>query len=55
MVLQETHKGKPVYICEECGFGYNELAQALLCEEFCRKMGACSTEITKLAVRKPIA
>ncbi len=55
MVMQDTLKGKTIYVCEGCGFGYSQKAQALACEEFCKRMSVCSTELTKLAVRKPIA
>jgi len=55
MVSQETFNGKRIYVCEGCDFGYSVKAQAIACEEFCKRMGICSTELTKLAIRKPIA
>lgn len=55
MVRREIFEGKQVYVCEECGFGYSEKRLALMCEEFCKRVGACSGEITKLAIMKPIA
>jgi len=55
MVREELYKGKTIFVCEECGFGYAERKYAEMCEGFCRTNGACSMEITKYAVRKPVA
>ncbi len=54
MVRQEMFRGRPLYVCEQCGFGYYEKELAMKCEEFCKSMGACSPEITKYAARKPM-
>ncbi len=55
MVSEQNFRGRRIFVCEECGFGYAEKVLAIQCEAFCKKMGQCSTEITKLAVMKPIA
>ena len=50
MVKIILHRGKKIYKCEVCGFGYltNEIANK--CEDFCTKYRACSLEIAKHAV-----
>ncbi len=47
------HKGKKVYLCEVCGFGYDSPEIALGCENFCKTHNSCSFEITRKAVFKP--
>ena len=54
MVSEEVHEGKKIYVCDECGFGYLDKRLAIQCEIYCKKMGICSTDITRQAVRKPI-
>ncbi len=49
------HKGKTVYLCEVCGFGYASPETASSCENFCKTHNSCSFEITKKAVFKPEA
>lgn len=44
--------GKTLYVCERCGFTYEEREWANKCEQFCTKYGACSLEITGHAVQK---
>ncbi|MBI4009729.1 MAG: hypothetical protein HY361_00845 [Candidatus Aenigmarchaeota archaeon] len=50
MVQNIADKGRKVYKCSICGFGYTDNAIAKKCEDFCKKHGACSLEITKHAV-----
>jgi hypothetical protein len=44
---------KPVYVCDACGFGYEEPKSAVECEEYCKKHNACSLKITKKAIYRP--
>lgn len=44
--------GDGVYRCGECGFRYRERELAERCEEFCRKRGVCSGEITAESVER---
>lgn len=41
-----------VYLCGECGLGYENVVTAQKCEEHCKKYNSCSLEITKDAVIK---
>jgi len=43
-------KGKLIYLCELCGYGYTDLDTAELCEQHCYS-GNCS--IQKKAIYKP--
>jgi len=53
MVDRITRKGKTLYVCELCGFGYGELNTAEQCEQYCAIHGSCSIEITRKAIFKP--
>ncbi len=52
MVKPELYKGKNIFACEACGFGYKEKQLAQKCEDFCKKNNSCSLEITKHAIKK---
>lgn len=52
MVKEEEYKGKTIFVCEACGFGYETKEMAQKCEDYCNKNHSCSLEITKLAIRK---
>ena len=51
MVKEEEYKGKTIFVCEECNFGYETKEWAQKCEEHCRTKHSCSMEITEHAVR----
>lgn len=51
MVKEADLFGKKVYVCEACGFKYNESELASKCEDFCKTHNSCSMEITKHAIR----
>jgi rubrerythrin len=53
MVSEVEKKGKTVYLCEFCGFGYEDVDAAERCEEYCDTHGKFSQEITKKAIYKP--
>ncbi|HKZ94791.1 MAG TPA: hypothetical protein VJ249_09475 [Candidatus Bathyarchaeia archaeon] len=53
MVKERKVDSKTIYLCEECGLGYSDRETAVKCEEWCRKTGTCSVEITKKAVFFP--
>ncbi|MGQ9744344.1 MAG: hypothetical protein ACUVQW_07025 [Candidatus Bathycorpusculaceae bacterium] len=44
---------KTVYLCSVCGLGYLDRETTEKCEEWCRKTGTCSVEITKKAIYFP--
>lgn len=44
---------KTIYLCEECGLGYDKKDIAFDCEVFCRETNSCSFEITRKAVYRP--
>ena len=52
MVKQGKFKGKDVWFCDICGFGYADQKTAQSCEDYCREHKGCSMEITKKAVTK---
>ncbi len=52
MVEKIVTKGKNIYKCSVCGFGYLNDKLANRCEDYCTKHGACSLEITKHAIVK---
>jgi predicted ATP-dependent serine protease len=37
---------KQMYICKECGFGYEEKSWAEKCEQWCKEHHSCNLEIT---------
>jgi hypothetical protein len=51
MVKEVEKNGKKYYQCEICEFYYADRETAEKCERFCREHNACSTEITKRAVK----
>jgi len=51
MVKEIQEKGKTLYICSECGFGYDQKEMAEKCQSFCKEHNGCSLEITKHAVK----
>jgi len=53
MVTEKTKDGKTLYLCDLCGLGYLNKEIAQKCEEWCRKTGTCSIEITEKAVYFP--
>ena len=52
MAISIDDKGKKIYKCNVCGFGYLSHELADKCENYCTKHGACSLEITKHAILK---
>jgi hypothetical protein len=53
LVRKKKLGNKTVYQCEICGLGYLDWETARKCEEWCKKTGTCSIEITKKAVYFP--
>ena len=53
MVTEKTIGKKTLYLCDLCGLGYSDKETAKRCEEWCRKTGTCSIEITRKAVYFP--
>lgn len=53
MVREKKLGDKTVFICGVCGLGYSDPETAEKCEEWCKKTGTCSIEITKKAVYFP--
>jgi len=41
-----------LFLSEECGLGYADRETAQKCEDWCRKTGTCSLDITRKAVQK---
>jgi len=53
MVDKLLKKGEVVYSCELCGFGYRQLEDAELCEEYCDTHGDSWPDLHKNATYKP--
>jgi len=51
MVREINKSGKKYFECEECSFIYKDKNTAKKCEDYCKKNHACSTEITKHAIK----
>ena len=47
---EEFKNSKKYFICEECGFAYNEKDWADKCENWCKEHKSCNIDITKHAV-----
>jgi len=55
MVNEVKWRGRTIYVCETCGFGYAELETAERCEQYCYSHETPSLRITQKAIRKPTA
>jgi len=51
MVKKEKYKGRNIFVCEQCNFGYFAKELADKCEHHCKTKRSCSLEITKDAVK----
>ena len=49
MVKEEIKNNKKYYVCEECGFLYEEKEWAEKCQIWCKEHNSCNIEITKHA------
>jgi len=47
MVKEVKKKGKIRYVCEECGFAYEQKEWAEKCQKWCRQHQSCNLEITQ--------
>lgn len=50
MVKEIKKNGKTLYICEECGFGYEQKEWAEKCQQWCQQYQSCNLEITQHAI-----
>ncbi len=53
MVMKHFQSGRRLYLCEECGFGYDDHTLAAACEQYCSTHQSCSMEITRRAALRP--
>ncbi len=53
MTKEKVLDGQTLFLCDVCGFGYLDIETARKCEDWCRKTGTCSIEITEKAVYFP--
>jgi len=49
-VKETTKNGKTLYVCEACGFAYEEREWAEKCQEWCQEHHSCNIEIMAHAV-----
>jgi rubrerythrin len=50
-MVKEVHKdNKTLYICEECGFAYEQKEWAEKCQQWCGQHQSCNLEITQHGV-----
>lgn len=50
MVREMRKNGKILYVCEECGFAYEQKEWAEKCQQWCKQHQSCNLEITQHAV-----
>ncbi len=53
MVTEIIREEGRVFLCDVCGFGYNERETSEECEDYCRTYNSCSIKITEKAVYFP--
>lgn len=53
MVYEINRRGRSVYQCELCLFGYGDLETAERCEQYCATHKSCSPKIMQKAIYKP--
>ena len=53
MVYEINRRGRTVYQCELCLFGYTHLEDAERCEQYCATHNSCSPQIMRKAIFKP--
>lgn len=53
MVKKSRKDGRDIYLCEVCGFGYEDEETAEACQSYCSTHNSCSLEITSKAVYFP--
>lgn len=47
MVREAVKNGKTVYVCEECGYSYEQKEWAEKCQQWCSSKQSCNLEITQ--------
>ncbi len=50
MVTELLKNSKKFYICDACGFAYEQKEQAQKCQRWCEEHNSCNLELTKYAV-----
>ena len=50
MVKELNKDDKAYYICEECGFAYEQKEWAEKCQQWCKQHQSCNLEITQHGV-----
>jgi len=50
MVKEVKDNGRTLYICEACGYAYEQKEWAEKCQEWCQKHQSCNIEITANAI-----
>ncbi len=53
MVRVSASRGRHVYVCDECGLGYETSRLANACQAYCSENQSCSLKITRHAVYRP--
>ncbi len=51
MVKELIKKDKTYYLCDSCGFAYEERRLAAKCQAWCEMNNSCNMEITRRAVK----
>ena len=55
VVVEKLHERIKVYVCSNCGLGYDDILIAYACEQYHRQYGESSTDIVKRATYRPTA
>ncbi len=50
MVTELRRNNKTLYLCDACGFAYEEKELAQKCQRWCEEHNSCNLDITKHAV-----
>jgi rubrerythrin len=51
MVKKTKRNGQTLYICEQCGFAYEQKEWAEKCQKWCEEHHSCNLEIAQHAVQ----
>lgn len=54
MVQKITKGNQDSYVCEECGFKYQDQSSAQECEEACKTKGICRSDLAKKALAEVV-
>jgi hypothetical protein len=54
MVTENVHERKPLFLCNICGFGYEDYDTVEACEGYCKTFNNCIIKIMEKAIYVPM-